>query len=412
MNLAGLALRNVFRNKRRSVLNTVAIGLGVALMFVCLGWVQGYATYIYKAIIASQTGSAQVLHEGYQAQAARFPLDLTVDGYTATRAALLDSSAISGAGGRIDFLARIVTPSGASVRLLGQGIDAEAEAGVSVLPQKIAAGSYLESSQGILLGAGIAKKLGVSPGATIIVSAIDRYGVENRVALTLTGLFTFGYGALDDSIAYVDLASTRDLLDLGDEVTRIVLAGSRPDSVLKAASAYASSTEGLAAGLQAYSWQEFARAAVSGVETDTYSFYVVAVILFALIIVGILNSMSMSVHERYREIATLRAIGFRIRDVRRLILLEGVALAVIGTAAGMVVAAPVAIWLGGFGVDIASYIPKDFPVPFGEVYHADYRIWHALLSAALGIGSSLAGAMLPARRASALPIAATIGAGL
>jgi ABC-type lipoprotein release transport system permease subunit len=182
--------------------------------------------------------------------------------------------------------------------------------------------------------------------------------------------------------------------------------------VLKAASAYASSTEGLAAGLQAYSWQEFARAAVSGVETDTYSFYVVAVILFALIIVGILNSMSMSVHERYREIATLRAIGFRIRDVRRLILLEGVALAVIGTAAGMVVAAPVAIWLGGFGVDIASYIPKDFPVPFGEVYHADYRIWHALLSAALGIGSSLAGAMLPARRASALPIAATIGAGL
>jgi ABC-type antimicrobial peptide transport system permease subunit len=89
-----------------------------------------------------------------------------------------------------------------------------------------------------------------------------------------------------------------------------------------------------------------------------------------------------------------------------------VALAVIGTAAGMLVAAPLAIWLGGFGVDIASSIPKDFPVPFGEVYHADYRFWHAALSAALGVGASLAGSALPSRHASRLSIARTIGAGL
>ena len=137
-----------------------------------------------------------------------------------------------------------------------------------------------------------------------------------------------------------------------------------------------------------------------------------AVILFGLIIVGILNSMSMSVHERHRELAALRAIGFRSRDVRGLILLEGIVLAALGTAAGFIVAAPMTAWLGIAGVDLSSYIPKDFPIPFGEIYHADYRVWQFLFSAAIGIGSSLAGSIIPARRAARLPIAETIGSGV
>jgi len=256
----------------------------------------------------------------------------------------------------------------------------------------------------------------------VLVSATDRYGVENRVALTVRGLFSFGYGAMDDSIAYLDLASVKDLLDLGDEVTRIVLAGPRTEEVERAAAHFVTELNAGAVGrlsaaepyptAVAYPWQEFAKATVSGVRADTDSFYVIAVILFALIIVGILNSMSMSVHERLRELATLRAVGFRARDARRLILLEGCVLACMGTMAGFIIAAPVAVWLGLAGVDIAAYIPKDFPVPFGEIYHADYRVWHLLLSAALGIGSSLAGSLLPARRAARLPIAETIGAGV
>ena len=308
------------------------------------------------------------------------------------------------------------------MRLLGQGIDAEAESNVTVLSHKIQRGSCLDSSPGLLLGPTIAKKLRLQPGATVIISATDRYGVENRVALPLRGVFSFGFGAMDDGIAYVDLSSAQDLLDLGDEVTRIVLAGPRTEEVKKAAASFvdnlgpkSAAVGALAArsfpSTVAYGWEEFAKSTVSGVRTDSGSFYFVAVILFLLIIVGILNSMSMSVRERHRELAALRAIGFRSRDAKRLVLLESIVLAGVGTAAGFIVAAPVAAWLGIAGVDLSAYIPKDFPIPFGEIYHADYRVWHFMLSAALGIGASLAGSILPARRAARLPIAETIGAG-
>jgi putative ABC transport system permease protein len=407
MEMIGLASRNVFRNKRRSLLNAIAIALGVAIMFVCLGWIQGYATYIYGAVIRFQTGAAQILRSGYQEEAARFPLDLTVQNYGEQRERLLRLPGISAASGRIDFPARIITASG-SMRLLAQGIDAVAERGVSVLSMKITKGSYLDASPGLLLGFGVADKLHVVPGSVVLVSATDRYGVENRIALTLRGVFSFGYGAMDDGLAFMDLASTQDLLDLGDEVTRVVLAGHRTDDVLRAAEGYVAKSNGLAA----YGWQEFARATVSGVQTDSYSFYLVAVVIFALIVMGILNSMSMSVHERHRELATLRAIGFRSRDASLLILLESSVLAALATSAGLVLAAPLAAWLGLKGVDISSFIPKDFPIPFGEIYHADYRLWHLGLSAILGIATGIAGSMLPARRAARLPIAETIGSGL
>jgi ABC-type lipoprotein release transport system permease subunit len=417
MNMLGLAARNVFRNKRRTALNMVAIGVGVALTFVCLGWVQGYPTYIFSAVIRYQTGAAQILRSGYQAEAERLPLDLAVPEYRATRQRLLKMPGVAGASGRIDFLARIIAPSG-SARLLGQGIDAEAEKDVTVLSRMVKGGAYLDGQPGLLLGEGIARKLKVSTGDPLLVSATDRYGVENRIALPLRGVFSFGYGAMDDSLAFVDLASAQDLLDLGDEVTRIVLAGPRAEIVERGAARFVADANSGSAGtgpssaLSAYGWQEFAKATVSAVRTDSDSFYFLAVILFGLIIVGILNSMSMSVHERHRELAALRAIGFRSLDTRRLILLESVILAAIGTVAGFIVAAPVAAWLGVAGVDISGMIPKDFPIPFGQVYHADYRSWHFLLSAALGVGASLVGSFLPARRAARLPIAETIGAGV
>ena len=416
--MTGLAARNVFRNRRRSILNIIAIGLGVAIMIIALGWVQGYSTYIYSAIIHFQTGSAQILRKGYEEVAARFPLDLTLPEYHATRKRLLQMPGITGASGRIDFLARITAPAG-SVRLLGQGIDAEAESDVTVLSHRIQRGSYLDNSPGLLLGPTIARKLRLQPGSTVIISATDRYGVENRIALRLRGVFSFGFGAMDDGIAYIDLSSAQDLLDLGDEVTRIVLAGPRTGEVKKAAANFVDNQgrtvavgPSAARALQpavAYGWEEFAKSTISGVRTDSGSFYFVAVILFLLIIVGILNSMSMSVRERHRELAALRAIGFRSRDAKRLILLESIVLAGVGTAAGFIVAAPVAAWLGIAGVDLSAYIPKDFPIPFGEIYHADYRVWHFMLSAALGSGASLAGSILPARRAARLPIAETIG---
>jgi len=151
---------------------------------------------------------------------------------------------------------------------------------------------------------------------------------------------------------------------------------------------------------------------VSAVEADTAGFAMILGVLFLLVIIGILNSMSMAVHERRREIGTLRAIGMKRRQLTRLLLAEGVSIAAIGALAGAVVAGIASIYLGGIGFDLSVLAGTGLPIPFGDRFTADFRVWDYLLGAAVGIVTAVAGSTIPSRRASRLSIAEALGSHL
>ena len=70
MDLLLLAARNVLRQPRRSVLNGVILVVATAVMVIGLAWVAGYGRYIYGSVRDFETGDAQLLRAGYQAEAA------------------------------------------------------------------------------------------------------------------------------------------------------------------------------------------------------------------------------------------------------------------------------------------------------------------------------------------------------
>lgn len=219
---------------------------------------------------------------------------------------------------------------------------------------------------------------------------------------------------------YLDLATATELRDLDGAVTHVVVriedgrgvpsAVDAIEEVLGAAASRSSNAErgtddGEGTILEVRPWQDFARAAVSAVEQDTYSFTIMMAVMYLLIVVGILNSMSMSAHERTREIGTARAIGMRGRSLLVMFGFESVWQAVIAAAIALIVTAPVAIWLAAIGVDIASSMPENIPIPFGERFRADFALWHYLFTAAGGLLTALIGAIIPARRAARLTAA-------
>ena len=120
----------------------------------------------------------------------------------------------------------------------------------------------------------------------------------------------------------------------------------------------------------------------------------------------------MLVHERHRGTGGTSRHRLSISRRERLILPEPSCWRCASKAVPSSSPRPWRRWRGIGGVDLSAYIPKDVPIPFGQIYHADHRAWHFLFSAALGVGAGLAGSILPADRAARLPIAETIGAGL
>jgi ABC-type lipoprotein release transport system permease subunit len=407
MEMIIIAWRNVFRNKRRSILNIIALTLASGLMVLGLGWVQGYHTYIYKAMQNFESGEVQLIPDGYLTESRRMPLDLNLEGYRDLKGRLKSIEGVREATGRIDFSLRLSNRA-ESVYLVGRGIDPGSEANTTVLSDYISAGSYLSADEeGILIGKELADRMGVAPGDTVYVVVQDKYGVENFSDIKIAGIFHYGFPPIDKNVVFLDLASAMRMLDMDNQVTRVVMR--MDEGISPAEGTKLLQKEDLPGEI--HSWKTFAQATVSAVRADTNSFYIILVVLYLLIVLGLLNSMSMSVHERTREIGTLKAIGMKKNQVVALLMTESAWMALISAAAAVLISLPMIWYLGSVGLDISSQMPNTIPVPFGEQFYADFRLRHFLIAFGIATLSGLLGTLRPARRAARLLIAEAMRGG-
>lgn len=388
------AFRNLWRQKKRTFLNVSTLSLGMAFLFLGIGWMGGYNRFIFKGVQDFDTGQAQLVRPDYLAEKGRLPLDHTMaDGPNLLAATQWEG--VAHASGRLDFSGKL-SFQGKSAHLLVRALNFDDEAKVTVLNKQIKKGVY-PHGPGLLVGQGLADKWKLKPGDSVYVTAFDRQGAENFTAVLVSGIFSFGYAPLDDHVVYWDLPSAWSLLDLDGRVDSIVLRlkdGINVDDWTKIT--HTSPT----AGVELYSWKQLASETVDAVNADEGSFYFLLTLVFLLATLGMLNSMSMSIHERRRELGTLRALGLRRAGVIGLVLREGVALGLVSAGIGAILATPLAIWLGSAGLDLRPYLPPDLPFPFGDRFYAVFQ-WPAYaLTIAAGCGASLLGSWLPALRAS------------
>ncbi|MBN2351296.1 MAG: ABC transporter permease [Spirochaetales bacterium] len=412
MGLIYVAWRNVFRNKRRTILNVIAVAIGMIMVIIGLGWMRGYQTGIFNAMINFETGHIQVLDKDYLAQERRLPLDLNVERASELRARLLTDPRIEEAAPRINFMMTLGF-RGKSRTLLARAIDPVPESRVTILHTLIVSGNYLDKSPGVLIGRPLAEKYGLQAGDSVAVTAETKLSSaanaqENFEYMKVAGIFHYGYPAIDENVVYVDFASASGFLLMRDEATKLVLRvkpGDDPGAVLPDVQARLAGTP-----YQAYPWERFAQVVVSAVAADGSSFGFIFLIIYILIVIGIRNSMSMSVEERVSEVGTLRAIGMKKRTVMLMFLAESTFLAGLGIAASLVAGGAAAWVLQNVGFDFGSLMPADIPIPFGSRFTADFRAYDFLIAVLFGCLTAILSGLAPAQRAAKRVIARAMGA--
>jgi len=412
MELFAIALRNVFRNPRRTLLNLVAIGLGVMIILTMKGWIAGFSLSAYQTTIDLDTADVQILQKDYQAEARRLPLDLRITDWPGVKAALKDVPGLKAVGARIDVSAELgngVTTVGVTLR----AVDPDGEAQTNSIRPVIHEGTYFTADDHVLVGSGLARKLGLQLGDHVFLTALDQYGVKNLVDGSVGGIFTSGYGLFDDTVVYMPLKKAQEALALAPgDATRVVVKFQHPGNLDQevAAVRQALASHGLAtAPLAVYPWTEFARSLVDTLESRVRILTMLMGVLVLLVAVGILNSMSMAVQERYQEIGTLRAIGMNRRQLTRLFLLEGFSLGLAGGVAGLLGAAVLAWWGLTWGVDARNFLPRDLPIPLVSVLRPAYSPGDFPLAALLSGAVAVVGSLAPARRAGKMVVRDALG---
>lgn len=269
------------------------------------------------------------------------------------------------------------------------GIDPPRERRVTYLERDLIQGSLSglhTTANGIILGSGLADKLGAHVGDTL--SAISPAGVILKVKVV--GIFNSGITAKDNYESFALLKKAQILQDRSNVVNQIRL---RLQDV-NAAQALAVALEARY-GYRTESWEETNKNVLGIFVIQNGIIYSTVSAILIVAAFGIFNIITTVIHEKTRDIAILKSMGFEEGAIRGIFLLEGLIVGVVGTLLG---------WALGYGLTelLASirFTIEGFVKTEGFVLY--YTFKHYALAAAFAITSALVASYLPARKAAAV----------
>ncbi len=396
-----LAWRNVGRNRRRSLLCAGVVVVGFAGFALAGGFMAQSLEGLREGTIRSGMGHLQFAARGAfdgGADAAREPL---IENAAAIEAAIRSDPAVVEVLPRLDFVG-LLTNGARSVPTIGTGLDPAGEARVMDQPKTLAAGRWLadRDERAVVLGAGLAKSLGlaVGDGATLLATTGD--GTLNAIDATVVGLADLPIKELDDRYLAASLGLASDLLMTQGKVSRLVVVLRDHRDAGAARARLLAAIGGAGGTVEARTWEELAQfyRQVRTLYLGIFGF--MGAVLVAVVLLATANTMLMAAAERTREIGTLRALGTRPGALRRVFLAEGVLLALAGCAAGAALSLVLRFALNHSGLTLPPPPGATHGSPlFVKFYAAAYAAGLAAMIATLSLAS-----WFPARRATRMSI--------
>lgn len=405
--------RNLGRNPRRSLFTAGGLAVGYAAVVVMTGLGRGMVAELIGNGTGILTGQLQVHGAGYLPERS---VHETIGGYEG-----IDVMAL------VEAVERDPRVVAASPRVYGGGlisagdntlaagfigIDPAREAGVSAIMRTGEAGDYPRLGENELwIGLEIARQLAVEPGDEIVVVAPAADGSLGNDLFTVAGVFRSGLAELDAGMAFVPIDALQSLIAL--EPGRVHEIAARIDDPWTASSVEEELSTDLAAAFPDASvraWNRFQPQMVEYAQLFESMEWIIILVVFAMAVFGVANTMLMATFERRREFALLLAVGTSPGIILRSVLWEAFVLGLLSLGLGALLTFPILIWWHNAPPDM-SWLYGDFTMAGGlirPILRVEYPHEMIVLGAVALFATALLAALVPAYRAGRLPPADTL----
>ena len=395
-----LAMRSMFRNRRRTALTFFAIIVGMVGITVFGGFVSYTFVALREETIRSGMGHLQIYKKGYSENAVAEPENYYISDFAGTQRSIQSVPGVRAVGARLGFSGLISTGE-RTLSCLTECSIPERETHLTSRPRIISGETLKTNNQsGVVIGSELARALRVKVGDSVTLLTTTPTGMMNAADAEVVGIAQMAVKEYDRVLVRMALSLGQKLMNTAS-VERVVVVLDRTDHTAQVAAAIQRQFAVSGMPLEVKTWYELSDFYRAVVQMYNGIFGVIKGIIAAMFLFGIANTMTMSVSERVREIGTLRAIGTRKSGILGLFLCEGLLLGVSGAALGLVggiAAAWIINALGGF------YIPA--PPGFNLGYYTLILIEPEVLT--YGFLSTVVVAALsslyPAWRAANLPV--------
>lgn len=434
------AWRNLWRNKRRTIIISTAIVVGLLGILLFMAYVNTWLRQMVENAAAIKIGHVQLqapaYHENPQLKL-NIPYDPTL------REKLLAAPKVKGAGARIKAQIFARNPRKAEVTTLYGTIPAD-EADLSMTPasivpewvrlprklleqveaeypdwekmtamrqQEIAKERHPELAEpsrwlrdnddkAIVIGSDMAKRFNAGIGSRITLRGSRLDGEVTGASFAVVGVFHTGLQEFDRTAVYVTLAAAQELFQMEGRVTEWVVNAEFPEdswAVKESVAPLATPGE-----MTVTTWQEQEQLIVKMMAFTSRFVWIFYGFFYVAMAFGIANTMLMSVMERKREIGMMLALGVRRRTILGVILAEAACLAVFAGSISLVLGWVIVRHFEVNGLDLTAYIEGMSYFDMRGVMYPFLTTNDYLSVLVVTVGVAMAMALYPAYKASRL----------
>jgi len=396
-----LAFRNVFRNRRRTLMTLLMVGGGVAGLLLAGGYFAFMTSGLRESTIRNGLGHIQIFTaEHFKRDEVRV-LDTGIDNWRQVAATVSNAGHVRGVAPRIEFYGMVSNGQKSSV-YMGSAVDPDAERSLGFTPNLVSGHDLSADSGGdvqALVGAGLARSMNVKVGDGLTLLAVTSDGALNGIDVDVAGIVQTGVAEMDARYLRIPLVAAQRLLQ-SDRVTNLVVGLDATANTDRVYDQLTPRLNGLTQPMEMKKWIDLATYYKQVRNLFNGIFLFMGAIVFFMVLMSSINTLLMSMFERTREIGSMLAMGTPHIWIVGLFMTEAAILGLFGAAAGIVAGNLMGALLNALNVRLPP--PPGYTV--GILFHVQHVPGIMIGASVLVLVSLVLASILPAVRASRLHI--------
>lgn len=391
-----VAWRNIWRNKRRSIIVLISIIIGVVAIILSDTLSIGFMQQILDNQIGSHVSHLQIHKNGFNDNKI---IQNYLPDQRAVEAALKENPIVEHFSKRIISMGLMSSASN-SAGVMMVGIIPEDEQKITKIKESIVEGVYLSGKPNeVVMGKKLAEKLDVELGDKVVGMASSLDGRVGADAFRIVGLYKTFSSQFDQLSIYISLQNAQEMLGLKGKISEIAVISNDLNQVPRLDAALTTQLDEI---YEVLSYAELLPLSVMQIDIYKQSMFIFYLIIGLALIFGIINTMLMSVFERIQEFGVLMAIGMRSRRLFWMIIIESLVLGVFGTLIGFSAGLGLYFWLASTGIDLSLFSESLNSMGSGVILYPVFTVEGVIGSLLVVPIFSVIGALYPAIKAARL----------
>jgi lipoprotein-releasing system permease protein len=252
------------------------------------------------------------------------------------------------------------------------------------------------STPALVLGSDLAEQIGVQVGDQVVVTSPQGelnpvFGLVPKFqSFRVAGIFHSGFYSYDSSWAFTRLADAQRLFDEPDLLSVISF---KVDNLDRAPEIGSEIEQAAGKGFMTTNWKEQNRELYRALMLEQIVTFIVIALIVIVAALNILIALTMMVMEKTRDIAVMMSFGVEPGQIRRIFLMQGLLISLVGTALGLALGY-LAAWAGGhYHLRLSAEVYSIDTLPFAP------RAIHGVIVSAVSIGISILATLYPSSAA-------------